>query len=329
MNPKQLGATGIVMLIAVVLGWVATKYIRDDDAMQDKNALSRGMGLPVAWLYYNNSEVNSRNWADFGARSTRVINVPCLNLCYEAAVKHLGESYRVEVIGGLADLAVRLGGWDQLPTPLQNPETVINEPELNWIRAAVLAKWGGLWVSPSTIWLKDMQVPQAEEKDMKKKKVVFFGMDSDVTFTGPAGTGVPGLRVVWSPIAAHPVWTTWEAKARERLERRSGGSEFRHDEKSDTADALRDFAGQIDVVPLTELGRKGAAGRRIQLEDLLAAGQEGTLPFEVTKESRYAFIPWTELERRSAFGWFLRMSEEQILSSDLAISWLFKMALNV
>ena len=329
MNPKQLGATGVVVLVAVVLGWVATKYIRDDDAMQDSNALSRGMGLPVAWLYYNNSEVNSRNWTDFQARSSRVINVPFLNLCYEAAVKHLGQSYRVEVIGGLADLAVRLGGWDKMPVPLQNPDAVVNEPEMNWIRSVVLAKWGGLWVSPSTVWLKNMDVPQKEESDPKKKKVIFFGMDSDVTFTGPGGTGVPGLRVVWSPIPEHPVWIAWESRARERLDRRSGGSEFRHDEKSDTADALRDFGDSVMVLPLVELGRKGAAGRRIQLEDLLAAGQEGVLPFEVTTESRYAFIPWNEIKRRSAFGWFLRMSEEQILSSDLAISWLFKMALNV
>ena len=28
-------------------------------------------------------------------------------------------------------------------------------------------------------------------------------------------------------------------------------------------------------------GRKGSAGRRIQIEDLLAAGQEGDLPFEL------------------------------------------------
>jgi hypothetical protein len=31
-------------------------------------------------------------------------------------------------------------------------------------------------------------------------------------------------------------------------------------------------------------------------------------------------IPWPEMKERRAFGWFLRMSEEQILESDLAIS---------
>jgi hypothetical protein len=62
--------------------------------------------------------------------------------------------------------------------------------------------------------------------------------------------------------------------------------------------------------------------------DLLAAGQEGKLPFALTREAVYAPIPWPELKERRAFGWFLRLSEEQILNSDLAISWLFHRSLD-
>jgi hypothetical protein len=82
------------------------------------------------------------------------------------------------------------------------------------------------------------------------------------------------------------------------------------------------------VLPTVELTRKGAAGRRIQVEDLLAAGQEGVLPFSLTREAAYVPVPWPELEERRAFGWFLRMSEDQIMESDLAIKWLFKVALD-
>jgi hypothetical protein len=82
----------------------------------------------------------------------------------------------------------------------------------------------------------------------------------------------------------------------------------------------------IEVRPLAELGRKGAAGRRIQIEDLLAAGQEGEIHFDVGCLATYVALPWPELKDRRAYGWFLRMSESQIAESDLVIRDLYHMA---
>jgi hypothetical protein len=293
---------------------------RTDDPLQDRNILEKGCKLPTLWIYVNDSEVNSRWWKDFGTRSSRVINIPFLNLCYESCVKMNGQNYRIEVIGGLADLAVRLGGWDQLPYSLQISEAVVREPEMNWIRSAVLARWGGLWVTPAAVWLRPMG-------ELPKDRIVLFGSDDEVSFVGAEGTGAPSLRVAWSPIPQHPVWVSWEARSRARLDRRSGGSEFRRDDMTDAVVAMREAAamGQpIEVRPTAELTRKGAAGRRIQIEDILAAGQEGALPFTLTKEAVYIPVPWPEMEQRRAFGWFLRMSEDQILESDLAISHILR-----
>jgi hypothetical protein len=316
----QLAVVGIVLLVAVVGGLYAVYGVQWDDPLQDRHLLKRGQDLPTLWIYLNNSELNSRHWTGFEERSSRVINLPFLNLCYQTCVKANGQQYRVEVIGGLSDIAVRFGGWEHLPTPLQNPIANVREPELNWIRAAVLAKWGGLWVSPATIWLRPMcQLP--------KDRVVLFGSDDEVSFVGDCGTDVPSLRVAWSPIPQHPIWVSWEQRARARLEKMSGGAEFRRDEMTDAMTAIREAEERkepIDVRPTVELTRKGAAGRRIQLEDLLAAGQEGSLPFNISQHASYVPIPWPELQERKAFGWFLRMSEEQIMDSDLVVSTLFR-----
>jgi hypothetical protein len=315
----QLLVVSIILTTAVIGGWYVVDSIRGRDPIQDTNNMKRGSELPVLWIYVNNSEVNSRNWTDFDARSSRVMNLPFLNLCYQSCVKANGRDYRIDVIGGLADLAQRLGGWEQLPTSLRTADAVVNEPEMNWIRAAVLAKFGGLWVSPALIWLKPIGLlPQS---------VVLFGSDDEVSFVGAAGTAAPSLRVAWSPMAQHPVWTAWEEKVRTRLEKRAGGSEFRRDEMSDAVDALRmaEARGEpIEVRPTAELTRKGAAGRRIQCEDLLASGDVAELPFQLTKDAVYVPIPWPELKERRAFGWFLRMSEDQIMDSDLAVSHLFR-----
>jgi hypothetical protein len=85
----------------------------------------------------------------------------------------------------------------------------------------------------------------------------------------------------------------------------------------------------VEIIARAEVSRKGAAQRRVQLEDLLAAGTKGDLPFEICPHAKYLPIPYPEILEREAFGWFLRMSEDQILESDLAISHVLRAALSV
>jgi len=282
---------------------------------KDKNLVLQGMTMPTIWLYYDTSDVNSRWWADFGARSTRVLNMPFLNLCYESIVAKNSAHYKIEIIGGLSDLASRLGGWDALPRGLRNPLANVGTAELNWIRACVLAKWGGLWVHPASVSLQAFP-------EIPYEKVVFYGTDGDESYSGPNGTAVPSMYVMGAGRAGHPVFVQWADAAFQRLNAQGGGQQIRGDAKWDFV-AYASTNPDTIVVPNGELSRK-ANGKRIQLEDLLAAGQEGDLRFTVTKEAVYVPIPWPELRERRIFGWFLRMSEDQILGSDLAISDLFR-----
>lgn len=307
--------SGVVAAAVVLLAVVLYNRHVSVNPFKDINITEIGIDKPILWVYLNSSDVNSRSWADFMDRSSRAINLPFLNLCYESIVKQNSAVYRVEVIGGLSDLAARMGGWTDFPDTLQNPNTVIREPELNWIRSAVLAKWGGLWVSPATVCIKPFG-------PLPKKRIVFFGTDTGGAYATP--NTLPALNVIWAPVPNHPLWVTWERNTRERLNRKSGGSEFRNDEKSDLADALREFKNECVLMPGAELSRKGASLKRIELEDLLAAGTEGDIPFSIPSDTVYLPIPYPEILQRSAFDWFLRMSEDQIMSSDLVLSYFFR-----
>jgi hypothetical protein len=317
---KSIGplTIGVVVLTAVLVGWASVAGERDYDIFQDKDNLKRGSKLPVVWIYLNSSDVNSRSWYDFMDRSSRVMNLPFLNLCYETIVKHTKGHYRVEVISGLPDLAGRLGGWEALPEPLRNPDAFINGAELSWIRAAVLAKFGGLWVSPSTVWIRDL-------KPMPKDKVVFFGMNVDETYA--TKTSPPAFDVIWSPKPEHPVWVEWEKVVRERLNFRVGGSEFRQDAQADFEKMEKQFPEEIQVIRLPEISRKGPNRRRIELEDLITTSGSTHASFNIPEDAMYLPIPLEELLQREKFGWFLRMSEDQILESDMVISHLFRKAL--
>jgi hypothetical protein len=307
----------ILVVSAFFLGLYGYRNEISENLFRDRHLLDKGMTMPCIWLYYNDSEVNSRWWADFGARSTRAINIPFLNLCYESIVAHNNKKYRIEVIAGLTDLASRLGGWQELPKGLQNPLAPVEKAELNWIRAEILARFGGLWVNSATICLRSFP-------ELPLDNAVFFGTDADESYAGPNGTSIPSLYVVGAGRPNHPVFEQWAQAAFDRLEKQGGGQQIRNDAKWDyTAFAQTDAT--VQVYPNAEVSRR-PDGKRIQVEDLLAAGQEGSHRFKISPEAIYVPIPWPEIQERRMFGWFLRMDEDQILASDLAVSDLFRAA---
>ena len=305
-----IGLAVLAVLAAAYIGSIKSKGTGGDTSGAKveltTETIKVGLNKPVLWVYYNDSEVNSRYWSDFGARSSRAINIPALNLFYETIVAQ-NKDYRVEVIGGLTDVAVRLG-VDALPAPLKNPKAFVGEAEEDWIRAAILARYGGLWVSPSVVCLRPFGA--------LGNSVLAFGQKRTLN-----RSSAPGFRVLWSPSAGHPMFVEWEARCRSRLETQLGGRQFRGDAKSDWAELAPIHKAEVKDV---ELGCDPQTGKKLDLEDLLAAGTEGVLPFEVPKESVYVVIPADHLRSRRAFGWFLRMSEEQIMSSDLVIRYLLE-----
>lgn len=301
------------LLIAAVAVAIYGNF-RTKNTFEDDKLLERGKDLPPIWIFVDDSDVNSRWWADFGARSSRVYNMPFLNLCYQTIIKAAGDKYRVEVIAGLADAEQRLG---RLPAPMENRRLPLRDEQMTYLKVAFLEKFGGLWLGPATICLQPF--PR-----LPKEKVVLFGSDPLETYAGPQGTFIPNQHALWSPKPKHPFFVRWKMILEGRIEKQAGGKEIRNDKNWDI---LFVGTGQKDVVvmPNGELTRK-KDGRKIELEDLLAAGTGGNLPFDVPAETLYVPFPWPELLERRMFGWFLRMSEEQVLESDLAVTYLFRKA---
>jgi hypothetical protein len=303
---------GVLFFISFVFATSYSKNAPLFNPFLDKHLLERGLSKPVLWLYYNDSDVNQRQWLDFGARNSYALNIPFLNLCYQRIVEKNHNEYQVRVIAGLSGLAELIGA-DSLPDDLKNPIAPVNHAEMNWIRTTVLSRFGGLWVSPYVVCLKGFGV-------LPKDKVVFFGTDMNETYSGSSGTIVPGMRAVWSPVKHHPMFDQWEAVCYERIQNKRGGQQIRNDESWDFVRFSAEYGG-IMIDPHAELGRK-EDGKRLQLEDLLASGIDGVVPFMVYPHSIYVPISWTELRDREMFGWFLRMSEAQIMESDLAMRYL-------
>lgn len=308
--------TVLVPAALLIVAIAAAGYMNSvhKNKITDEKIIYKGMDTPTIWVFVDNSDVNSRWWADFGARSSRVLNMPFLNLCYQSIVNSAGDKYHVEVISGLGDAERRLGG---LPTPMRNKRLPLRDEEMTYLKVAFLEKFGGLWMGPASICLRKFP-------ELPKDKVVLFGSDPLETYAGARGTFLPNQHALWSPKPNHPFFTQWKDILTARIEEQHTGKEIRNDKNWDI---LFVGTGKEDVIvmPQAELTRK-KNGRKIELEDLLAAGTDGILPFDIHPETVYVPFPWPELLERRIFGWFLRMSEEQVMESDLAATHLFRAA---
>jgi hypothetical protein len=311
---------GALLLVAFFYAVFYSKDLVLKNPFLDRNLLQKGMDKPVIWLYYDTSDVSSRDWYDFGARSSRALNIPFLNLCYESIVHQNKDQYRIEVIGGLSGAAELLGGWEQLPPGLRDPIAPVNEAERNYLRVAILAKYGGLWLEPYCVCLKPFG-------KLPEDKTVFFGTDLEETYAGSAGTNIPGFRAIWTPKAEHAMFKEWAAVCYDRVAKKRGGDQIRGDVKWDFVRFSNEYVQTGLVVDPAAEGMRKKNGKRIQLEDLLASNTDGKLPFDLCAYTTYVPFPWTELRDREMFGWFLRMSESQIMESDLAVKYLLKKSL--
>jgi hypothetical protein len=304
-----------VALLTVAIGLTAYNNFRRKNVYERPELFELGMNTPTIWIYIDDTHVNSRQWADFGGRSSRVYNLPFLNLCYQTIVKAATNKYHVEVISGLADAERRLG---YLPRPMQNKKLPLRDEEYTYLKVAFLQKYGGLWISPATIFIAPLP-------SLPDDKIVLFGSDPLETYAGPDGTFIPNQHAMWSPKPNMQFFNTWKIILEGRISRQAGGTEIRNDKNWDIL-----FVGtgqrEVVVMPNGELTRK-KNGRKIELEDLLASGTGGDLPFDVPAQTIYVPFPMPELLERRIFGWFLRLSEEQVMDSDLAVSWLFKKGL--
>jgi hypothetical protein len=302
-----LGA-GVALVAMAAFVEARSGYIRKGVEI-NTDSLKIGLTYPKIWLYYNDSEVNAREWADFGARSSHVLNIPILNLFYQSIVE-ANRDYKVEVINGLTGVKELLGE-DALPINLRRYGASVNVAEEDWIRTAVLAKFGGLWLSPSVVALKGFGPLPAD-------KIVAFGTDDVPMYS----SSCPGFRALWVPRASHPLMVKWEQVIKNRLDTQLGGLQVRGDAKSDW---MNMFSERDDVLlsKNEELSRNPKSHKKLELEDIFATSV-GTPRFETPCNAVYLVVPFKDLMDRRQFGWVLKSSEQEILESELVISTMLR-----
>lgn len=304
MIPTWIMAVGIIV---VVLG--AAYGIRNQiNSMLGFGGGEKGTfdGKPVMWWIVDDSQINARQWLDWGDRGTYEPNEPYLQLCLQRARELWSAHFTITPLTGRVAVQRRLeeagmtipAEFDRCPPYLW----------MAWCRAAFLSKLGGVWMDGSVL-------PIGSATDFHSRilhaDIKMFGTDPDEGLSVAESTlPAAGRSAGWAAVPGHPIWAGMEKDLRALI--LEGDQSWGAPEARRSLRTLWDkhCAGTVKVDRRAEVSRD-QYGRRLELDTLLG---ETDWPNGTTEGGLWVPLPdgRDQLERSSPYGWFLRMSIDQI-----------------
>ena len=299
MIPTWIYAVGIAALVLGVVYGIHSQM----------NGLSGSTGLltaekPTLWWYVDDSQVNSREWLDWGNRDTREPNEPYLQICQRRAVSMWSADFTVRpVIGRRAALAL----LHDVPSDVALVPPALWMP---WCRSAFLTQYGGLWLDGSVLPVSGDLARRVQGVD-----VMTFGSDPDEGLSASEDTApAAGRSAGWASTPNHPMWAGLQRDLSALIGQ--GPASWSAPEARRALRTLWDkhCSGITRIDRAAEVGRD-KYGRRLELDTLLGQTEwvDGSLEGGV-------WVSWPDgrdgLERAVPWQWFTRLSEEQIRESN-------------
>ena len=127
------------------------KYLLGDSDNSEIHDLG-SIKKPILWLHieYN---INSRNWCNFGSRSNMELNMPYIYLTIQSIINHCGDDFHVCIIDDLSFKKI-LPDYDVNLTHVADP---IRSHLRNLALMKVLYTYGGVLMENSFICLKNIK----------------------------------------------------------------------------------------------------------------------------------------------------------------------------
>lgn len=293
----------IALLVVVVLALMR----RSTPAVPPEEFVNLLEAKPVLWWFVD-VEPNSRSWLDFGGRKTLEPNRGYLQVALAAVRKTQGNDFEIRPLIGRAAVLAQIPGA---------PSRASELPAALWRRyvvAALCEAQGGLVMDgASTLCVGPSLAPF-----VKDAEAAAFGILAEEPIADPVSAAEPGPApyVGWAGAAHHPAWAHAAAIWTKLVER--GPQAWTSAEARRTYMTV--FEAQrglgLKVIRDAESGRL-PDGRPRALEDLFGRTAEPADPkTALTPGAAYVSYDGDDLARRYEFNWFLRMSPEQIATSD-------------
>ena len=297
-----MSAVEPLIILTVLFGIGAVVYLSNKIEPKKENFVGF-TGKHNLWFVIDDYGVNSRRWADFGARTSKDSNIGFLNITKTRCHITQGEDFNViELLGrqAVAQVIREHNGFV--------PEYHLEIPQYlwrAWARSALLAYAGGLYLDGFSLCLGPSFATVINNSDN-----LLFGLDKDPLSSSPyAGWAsnkgsIPWLLYVDAVskfIEKGPL--SWDSgKARNQIANWN----------------MSILAPSVRVLVEPEWSRL-SDGTTIELEDIF--GRSISEYYNPLAKSIYMPVDNEKLQRAVSYNWFLRMSSEQILDPESHFIW--------
>lgn len=255
---------------------------------------------PLLWIYVPH-EYNGRNWLSFGSRSSYELNQPYLYLTTKSILKHSGNDFHVIIVDDTS-FPKLLEGWPYEATPLDRNKRLYGLLQ-------IIHTYGGLLTPISFVCFRSLlDLYYTGTRNNKMFVAEKANHDSLV-----ASDFVPSPCFLGA-LKQNPVLPELIAYVKEIIE-----TDYTFGQKitGKVAEWLQGniSKGRINLVRGYEVGVMKKDESPVLVDDLLNRSY-----INLNLESTYGiWVPAENILNRTNYQWFARMSEEQVLLSNVML----------
>ena len=273
------------------------KYLLDDETLAKSKK-------PILWIHVP-YEYNSRNWLNFGSRSSFELNQPYLYLTVKSIIDQCQDSFTICIIDD--------SSFQRLLPSFNVDMTSISSPILNNMRQLALMKllhtYGGLICPISFVCIKNLigMYDKGTRNDS-----MFLCETNDRNITSTTHNFYPSLTFCGAPKECATVGSLIDFIQRTMSRDYTAETEFLGNFDRWTNSRIQ--KGEINLIDGVEIGIKTIDEKPILIDDLMSNNY-----LNLYKGTYGILIPAEEILKRRKFEWFARMSQKQVLESNTII----------
>tara|TARA_B100001093_G_C26842309_1_gene1021112 strand:- start:1334 stop:2326 length:993 start_codon:yes stop_codon:yes gene_type:complete len=268
--------------------------------------LLKGIHKPTMWIY-NNHITSSRHWCSFYSRKYKQPTSGIINLCLKTIIRHSCNNFKIKIFS-----------QDDIPKLLPNYLGLINScnsdyMRYNCIKYAILHKYGGIWIPKDTVMLK----PISYHGNLNPNYITTFSINNN-NYIDNAGISD---HIIAAP-KNNKLIKTMLSYLNKNSVTFQNALVFKQSINKQFNNLIRDY--KFHIHNQTAIIKK-CNGSHYNINDLFSTNQVKFLNGNIAETIDLHINTVTNLRE---YNYILRMSERQIVNSNLFISVLIRKALS-
>ena len=273
----------------------------------DRDYVVENMYSKINVWIYNDFNVSSRFWKDFGSRRSKQETYGIIELCIKSLYNNLNfNNYNIRVFDQ-SDIPQLLPEYNELFKKCNNDYVVYN-----LIKYSILKKYGGLWIPKDTIMLNDV----FSANDISLGNIVTYGKNNTNLYDN-----LEYSDLILGAVRDHEVINDVVKFIKLNLNTFQNGIAFKN--------SINKFFNKALINSKTHIHKNLLITNISSKEALRTSHLFSTLFINIEDFSNYSFlnIDSSNINNSVKYSYLLSMSQEQILESNLFLAYLIKISL--